>query len=66
MATSINPWLPACPQAYSFLERRREAATASCDWGQPDSCTDLEKLNDMAHELLATGSVSGWEAHMRP
>ncbi|KAI7836354.1 hypothetical protein COHA_009776 [Chlorella ohadii] len=46
-----------CWQAYSFLERRREAVTASCDWDHPESCADLEKLNDMAHELLATGSM---------
>jgi Ca2+-binding EF-hand superfamily protein len=46
-----------CWQAYSFLERRREAAAASCDWDRPESCSELDKLNTMAHELLATGSM---------
>lgn len=46
-----------CWQAYSFLERKREAAAAGCDVADP-TCLELEKLNTMAHDLLATGSVS--------
>lgn len=46
-------------QAYSFLESKREAATDSCDVERPESCTELDHLNDMAHQLLTTGNVSG-------
>lgn len=47
-----------CWQAYSFLESRREAAAASCDSedsSQP--CHELDHLNEMARELLSTGSM---------
>lgn len=49
------------PQAYSFLERKRDAAAEGCAAaaGGGGTCAELEKLNTMAHELLATGSVSG-------
>jgi len=50
--------LNCCLQAYSFLEQKREAATDSCDWEHPESCDELDHLNDMAHQLLSTGSVS--------
>ena len=53
--------LPSTLQAYSFLERKRDAAAAqeACEAGPGGgTCGDLEKLNDMAHELLMTGSVS--------
>lgn len=46
-------------QAYSFLERKREAAAASCEGSAAGAfCEDLDHLNDMAHQLLSTGSVS--------
>ena len=45
-------------QAYSFLERKRDQAKAGCDLEQAPGCADLERLNDMTHQLLCTGSVS--------
>lgn len=53
---NANPqrW-PVDLQAYSFLERKRDAAAAQ---EAREAGADLEKLNDMAHELLMTGSVS--------
>lgn len=47
------------PQAYSYLERRCDSARAECDLSRPQGCADLARLNDMTHELLATGSVRG-------
>ncbi|KAL4452649.1 hypothetical protein ABPG75_008311 [Micractinium tetrahymenae] len=46
-----------CWQAYSFLEQKREKAKAGCDLDNPKDCEDLERLNDMTHQLLATGSM---------
>ncbi|PRW61064.1 Glycerol-3-phosphate dehydrogenase [Chlorella sorokiniana] len=50
-----------CWQAYSFLERKRDAAAAqeACEAapGGGGTCADLEHLNTMAHELLMTGSM---------
>ncbi|PSC74012.1 Calcium-dependent kinase 7 [Micractinium conductrix] len=46
-----------CWQAYSFLERKREEASGSCDADRPETCEELEQLNEMTHQLLATGSM---------
>ena len=46
-----------CWQAYSYLEQRREDAVASCDWEHPESCSELEHLNEMARQLISTGSM---------
>lgn len=53
-----HPTPPHHTQAYSYLERKRETATAGCKAADPAACAALEHLNGMAHELLATGSVS--------
>lgn len=64
-STPSHPTSLACnslasfPQAYSFLERKRDAAAVGCDPANPTSaCGELDKLNGIAHELLMTGSVS--------
>lgn len=46
-----------CWQAYSFLEQKREQAKAGCDLENAKDCEELERLNDMTHQLLATGSM---------
>ncbi|KAL4439019.1 hypothetical protein ABPG77_006956 [Micractinium sp. CCAP 211/92] len=46
-----------CWQAYSFLEQKREQAKAGCDLDNEKGCEELERLNDMTHQLLATGSM---------
>lgn len=53
-AKYLSPLCRCAPQAYSFLEGKVEAASDSAGEGE----AELEKLNDMAHQLLSMGSVS--------
>ncbi|KAL4853728.1 hypothetical protein ACK3TF_005330 [Chlorella vulgaris] len=46
-----------CWQAYSFLERHRDQAQAACETSEARDCAQIERLNDMARQLLSTGSV---------
>jgi hypothetical protein len=62
LAPSFPPGLlfvtSLCWQAYSFLERHRDQAQAACETSEARDCAQIERLNDMARQLLSTGSVS--------